>query len=1293
MIDVATANQLLDFGARIGQGPRAQEQLEGAVAIHNILKKHKVAYLADEVGMGKTYVALGALALFRHFQPDFRAVVIAPKENIQRKWMKEFGNFVAHNIKFPDLRVAAIDRQPARPLVACNNLMEFVREAVVDSRRDFFLRLSSFSLALGDDAERRGWKRVSDELRQEVPWIPEWALDLRSNKDLFKDSFARAVCCALPVFDLVIVDEGHNLKHGFKAGVAARNRVLALAFGHPSQQQAARHFSGYGTRAKRVLFLSATPLEETYQHVWNQLDVFGLGGDFEGLRDDTLSEDQKKDVAAKFLVRRVTTMRVGGEDLTKNQYRREWRRGGVHEHDEPIRVEDDRQRLVVALVQKKVAELLGSETFGMSFQIGMLASFESFLETTRLKRTVEDLANFDDGDQTADLKDEALRMAAREGIDVRDVNRVTRHYKDVFGKEMPHPKMDALVDSLKDAWKTGKKALIFVRRVKSVDELKRKLDEKYDEWLIRLLRERLPQSAIPGFDDVVKKYARDKKEAENARRIYATAAPTDALETTLDTDDRGGTDTFFAWFFRGEGPKGVVSGANVQRRFIQKGTVYSTFFEHNYVMHLLDASPGSVADALGRTLGLDTLQLRKELSAHAAKYIGSAKRLQRADRMEAAQAAALELLKDRQDSLGEQARVIWHQRFETSIRKASAIDAPDVSEGLEHATFFTELRRTGRSALRNAIWPAPRPGSARDQFREQQQRAQILETAARLGHSLIDLYILTIRRLGGIEQRTLELESGEEGDDLERRRIEEYLDGLEAQRLTSLSERTWGAFDELHQIAENFDLILDVNAPEVRTLPLAECGRNLGSILGEQQPVGGMSGQVNRRLVQQFRMPGYPFVLVTTDLLQEGEDLHTFCSAVHHYGIAWTPSSMEQRIGRIDRVRSQSDRRLTGLEAMPDGTDLLQVYYPHLDDTVEVLQVQLVLERMNTFLRLMHEGLSVPKGDHRRIDVNRELIDGRRTVEAIRGRLRSAFPIPGWALRGERRSLSTDEEVVASVLDRFERLSATQYPGAPIAWEPLSRNGILLGTITLVSGRIQPFALQLKSDGQRLVVRCVSPVGRMDPDAIEIVEDSGRTRQVRLGAFLGRDDGLYDLTVENDVLLTDPSQDVTRVNVLLNRVVQQSDLLEQIHLPLLDQPSLVSNHASIGNAMPAAGDWRRLCRGEEGIFVDGDRFEIVVNGERHQRIAVRETTDTVELTSIVSRPSAIVGIPDIALRTWRRNRAIQLLGFRLDQKGRLVGEAWLPKAGLTRDEFLLYAKRLADECDLFEYHLTGKERE
>src|ERR1700681_2098123 len=140
MIDIAAARELIDFNASdIGQA-RAEEQLAGAVAIHNILERHRVAYLADEVGMGKTYVALGALALFRHFQPDFRVLVIAPRENIQYKWMKELRNFVANNIRFPDLRVKALDGRPVTPFVACANLLELTREATLNPDRDFFLR-------------------------------------------------------------------------------------------------------------------------------------------------------------------------------------------------------------------------------------------------------------------------------------------------------------------------------------------------------------------------------------------------------------------------------------------------------------------------------------------------------------------------------------------------------------------------------------------------------------------------------------------------------------------------------------------------------------------------------------------------------------------------------------------------------------------------------------------------------------------------------------------------------------------------------------------------------------------------------------------------------------------------------------------------------------------------------------------------------------------------------------------------------------------------------------------------
>ena len=1142
MIDISAARELLDFGAAMGPGLRANEQLAGAVAIHNTLERHNVAYLADEVGMGKTYVALGAMALFRHFQPEFRVLVIAPRENIQRKWMKELGNFCSNNVIFPDLRVKSVRGGPARPMVACENLRGFVHEVSVDSRRDFFLRLSSFSLGLGQQAE--DWKKERDKLRRELPWIADEVFH-RPTKEEFKDNFARAVCCALPRFDLVIIDEAHNLKHGFRAGVAARNRVLALAFGHPSEQPNHTLFPGYDRRAKRVLFLSATPLEESYVQLWNQLDVFGVGGKFNELRRRDATDEEKKRAASQFLIRRVTTAHVSGKELTKNQYRREWRQGGVKQHDSPIAVADARQRLIVALVQKKVAELLGSGKFNMSFQIGMLASFESFLQTAKLKKE-DDEGNFDDPEQKRDLTE-----VQKEGLDVRDINRLAKDYRNTFGEEMPHPKMDEVVASLATSWLTGRKTLVFVRRVASVKELKQKLDECYDKWLMPHLRSNLPDAVRSRFEGIVERYKTEKREAQEARQERLATGMAGATDTE---DDRGGTDTFFAWFFRGDGPKGVVSGANIQKRFRQSGTAYSTFFERNHVADVLEVETADVIRELAAVLVIEEQELRERIRERAAKYLSRAKVHPGRDRFIAAQAAAVELLSEKTGERADRGRLVFQEVYQSEVKKPHAAQAPDVAEWLEQATFFTEIQRPEWAELRTALWPESTAYEPVKRFREGELRAQLLSAVARLGHGLIDIYLLTIERLGSLDLRTLESEGGD-AEARDSQRITQYLKKLEVQRGGDRGSRAWGAFDELNEVASNFALILDVNVPQAKTAPLNETLRLFGTLLGQQQPVGGMSGQVNKTLVQQFRMPGYPFVLVSTDLLQEGEDLHTFCSSIQHYGISWTPSSMEQRIGRIDRVRSQTDRRLSSLDRDPHGADLLQVHFPHLQDTVEILQVERVLERMNVFLRLMHEGLSTNTTDDKHIDINKALTRGRRPVAVISDKLRTAFPIQDGATTGEVRALAVEPTVADAALRRFNTLQTVTGDALTIEWSPVSTAGQLLGTMKLSNGRIQPFTLFLDSLEGRLLVRCVSPVGVVNLEEIqEALEESVSTSHVRLGAILDREDGSYNLTVQDDVILGDASHDAVRVVALLRRVGDHADRLELIHLPGEDSP-------------------------------------------------------------------------------------------------------------------------------------------
>jgi hypothetical protein len=74
-----------------------------------------------------------------------------------------------------------------------------------------------------------------------------------------------------------------------------------------------------------------------------------------------------------------------------------------------------------------------------------------------------------------------------EGMDISAVDVIARDYQKKFKKALPHPKMDALVDQLSACLASGQKALVFVRRVASVDELQRKLEERYDEVLFARL--------------------------------------------------------------------------------------------------------------------------------------------------------------------------------------------------------------------------------------------------------------------------------------------------------------------------------------------------------------------------------------------------------------------------------------------------------------------------------------------------------------------------------------------------------------------------------------------------------------------------------------------------------------------------------------------------------------------------------------------------------------------------------------------------------------------------------------
>lgn len=118
----------------------------------------------------------------------------------------------------------------------------------------------------------------------------------------------------------------------------------------------------------------------------------------------------------------------------------------------------------------------------------------------------------------------------------------------------------------------------------------------------------------------------------------------------------------------------------------------------------------------------------------------------------------------------------------------------------------------------------------------------------------------------------------------------------------------------------------------------------------------------------------------------------------------------------------------------------------------------------------------------------------------------------------------------------------------------------------------------------------------------------------------------------------------------------------------------------------------RLARGARDVTVAGDRIEVRLPNGRVQRVSIEEGDEVAyRLTSVAVPARVLADLRSPEVQMWKINRSATLVGFRIDPKGRLVAETWLPRPGLSAEEFLSTIRRLATEADRIEYLLTGED--
>ncbi|MGN7785833.1 DEAD/DEAH box helicase family protein [Niabella sp. 22666] len=491
-------------------------QAEGTAKLWNLLEQYKIALLADEVGMGKTYQALAVMISLWLKKPAAKVIIYAPNKNVALKWKSEYEIFIREHYKFADDKIkSSFNNQPVRQAIYCDNqmaLLEHIDKQWVSLLICKTSSLSNFnSTTITDGAlEKISFKmppRLDDNASEDEKrdWMLKFALksNVYAYKKLGKNGH--------PPFDLMIFDEAHYLRN---ADAHTNKAVTARAF---FSRQVGIDSDLYYL-ADKTLLLTATPNHSGRQNINAIISIFSKAfGDL-----DTT------EILEKICVRRFR--RLSGK--TKHQYRKE--------HNMPVDMTSIKEKLFFAMYQRALVKnkailnrqnnTAGKGQNAYRVMTGYLEGFE-FLpneSSERVKKNDEESSRMQEDFYEAD--------------DSKMIKVLGRQFADAYGygSAPSHPKYDKIIETLspfagsKHEHTSERhynlhpdKKLIFVRRIASVKELSNRLVEKYDDVYFEII------SNIKGID-----ISKQKSEKNLRKYFNKFRNPDDASVHEVDDHDQ-----------------------------------------------------------------------------------------------------------------------------------------------------------------------------------------------------------------------------------------------------------------------------------------------------------------------------------------------------------------------------------------------------------------------------------------------------------------------------------------------------------------------------------------------------------------------------------------------------------------------------------------------------------------------------------------------------------------------------------------------------------------------------------
>jgi superfamily II DNA or RNA helicase len=868
-------------------GRDVERQEDTVLRALELLDEQPGVVLADEVGMGKTYEALGVLAARLHEGPARRALILTPGPDLNTKWRKEltafcdaqrpmyrgFANKFAEatnlaqligvakttQIVIAPVSIFAGSRSQADQAylislwasaqdLAGNQVAALLRRYGDGSLERVKLESAAF---LGHCEWSEIKKHVSAVLAEHKRELGDASLhvlfkandyeafsDKRTIDHALADLRFRLVGRLLPDIDLLIVDEAHKLKNAD----SVRATGVRVAF---------------GGRFDKALFLTATPFQLSVHELREVFSLFGRARTAPADLDEQanlLLDDVREYTSAYDEFERLWSQLDGAgvgdferwftEDQTLASepkdpilaalaeparrllfLKRERIEKGFRKW--MIRSLREDKRVYRRPVRTRLRPEAGHGVPFLLYERFIAELFRSKSRTHKAAVQINMVSSYGAARAGALLNDEVKAGLAEEPESYRKLLK-----RIVSGDHEGHPKVEHVVHTALTAAAEGEKTLIFCARVETLHELKRRIEAAWNERMV-----------------------------ERWAAIYPGATADDIFDRVADDDERT----------RGR-------HSRLQQRFQRGIDALYLALRERYVPTLLEASDFAEenrADIVRRANEL--LGSQRVTKTHAERKDWSlVKRC-----VEHATALALRDSGSASDVDPEVLRRLTDPTFITLGYDLEADDVESASPGTHVPSWTIDEDDATLVMSKLHLWShlkAPLfdiPAALR------------VRTVERLAAYLVSRFVPFLPDLLAY--------ASEQGVDV---------NSVESRVLLPVVDRFWTTTkgSPWCELVRRF-LVYAGQQPEERRKEVLDDVVRAGAIVRHT-----VDGESRERLREAFNTPLYPMVLVANEVMQEGLDLHHHCRRVVHHDLAWNPAQLEQRVGRVDRLGSLVQR-------------------------------------------------------------------------------------------------------------------------------------------------------------------------------------------------------------------------------------------------------------------------------------------------------------------------------------------------------------------------------------------------